>query len=57
MNIKGIDLFKKLKIDNIDKNLDMNFSFTLVDHSIKIMVLFFTLVIIKVVVRKKFLKM
>jgi len=27
MNIKGIDLFKKLKIDNVHKNLDMNFSF------------------------------
>ena len=27
MNIKGIDLFKKLKINSVNKNLDMNFSF------------------------------
>ena len=27
MNIKGIDLFKKLKISNVNENLNMNFSF------------------------------
>ena len=49
MNIKGSELFKKLHIKDVKSQLEMDFSFfTLVVHLIKITVLYFIPMIIKV---------